>query len=549
MATKILAQNTAVLYVRMSDERQEHSIEAQEAELRRYADKHGYTVLRKYTDEAISGDATERRTGFLRMRDDAQQGEFSVVLCWDQDRFGRFDPIEGGFWILPFRNAGVRLETIAQGRIDWNDFAGRLIYLVQQEGKHAYLRDLSRNVTRGQLNSAKNTRGGTGGRAPGGYKHKDGKVLVEKDKAAVVLHAFEEYDKPSASLRSVVEVLNREGIPSPRGGKWCIASLQNMFKNRKYAGDFVRLKYRAGKYHAIKGGEIVARQRGDKTEEVEPIVVENHHKAIVHRKLFNRVQYKLKTHQRRTAHKSGHRYTLSGLLKCECGGPMTGRPSRNGNGELRYRYGCRISCNQGPSVCYANTISEEAIVDVVLRKMQAEVFSETAIDRLLLAYRKRLTARRKIVPADDGGKLRKQVGDLDRQIDQGLDRLLVVPEKLVGTLSAKLDKLKAERDRLKAQLNAAGQPETGSVATDDAKVEEAARVLRDLREAFSDAKPEEIRDLISPLVSKIELRYSHTRNGKRQRHVCEGGTIFVRPTDPGLSLLFGNNADYRDFQE
>ena len=147
--------------------RQEHSIPAQRQELLRYAEKHNYHVLREYLDEAISGDDTRRRVGFLRMREDAQQGEFSVVLCWDQDRFGRFDPIEGGHWILPFRDAGVRLETIAQGKIDWNDFAGRLIYLVQQEGKHAYLRDLSRNVTRGFLNAAKNGRGGTGGRAPG----------------------------------------------------------------------------------------------------------------------------------------------------------------------------------------------------------------------------------------------------------------------------------------------------------------------------------------------------------------------------------------------
>ena len=132
----------------MSDDRQERSIADQRAELIAYAKKQEYRILREYTDSGISGDDTHRRAGFLRMREDAQKGEFQVVLSWDQDRFGRFDPIEGGYWILPFRNAGVRLETIAQGRIDWNDFAGRLLYLVQQEAKHAYLRDLSRNVLR-----------------------------------------------------------------------------------------------------------------------------------------------------------------------------------------------------------------------------------------------------------------------------------------------------------------------------------------------------------------------------------------------------------------
>lgn len=84
----------AVLYLRMSSEKQDTSIEDQRHELTKYADQHGYYVNREYLDEAISGDATERRAGFLAMRDAAERGEFSVVLCWDQDRFGRFDPLE-----------------------------------------------------------------------------------------------------------------------------------------------------------------------------------------------------------------------------------------------------------------------------------------------------------------------------------------------------------------------------------------------------------------------------------------------------------------------
>ena len=124
-----------VLYLRMSSAGQDQSIPAQRTELRAYAKKHGYEIVGEYIDEAISGDDTERRTGFLQMRDDAQAGEFGVVLCWDQDRFGRFDQLDAGHWIYPFRLAGVRLETIAQGRIDWEDLTGQLIYSVNQMGK------------------------------------------------------------------------------------------------------------------------------------------------------------------------------------------------------------------------------------------------------------------------------------------------------------------------------------------------------------------------------------------------------------------------------
>ena len=44
-------------------------------------------------------------------------------------------------WIHPLRENGVHLVTVAQGKIDWKDFAGRMLYGIQQEGKHAYPRD------------------------------------------------------------------------------------------------------------------------------------------------------------------------------------------------------------------------------------------------------------------------------------------------------------------------------------------------------------------------------------------------------------------------
>ena len=339
---------SCVLYLRMSDERQEHSIPAQRQELLRYAEKHDYRVLREYLDEAISGDDTRRRVGFLRMREDAQQGEFSVVLCWDQDRFGRFDPIEGGHWILPFRDAGVRLETIAQGKIDWNDFAGRLIYLVQQEGKHAYLRDLSRNVTRGFLNAAKNGRGGTGGRAPTGYKQRNGEIVVDPEWAALVRRIYNEYLNAGASLRSVANLLNSEGIVTARGNKWSIGTVREILTNRKYTGAFVRFKYRVGKYHAIQDGEIVERRKTDSPEKPEPMVVEDHHEAIIDQRTFERVQAKLGKKQKRTAHRIGYQYIFTGLLRCgDCGGPMYGHPSRNGSGIPRHRYECHDLPYQG----------------------------------------------------------------------------------------------------------------------------------------------------------------------------------------------------------
>ena len=154
MATKIVAGVRAVLYLRMSSKKQgEKSIEDQRTELLALANRKTYTVVREYVDRAISGDDTENRTEFLRLRDDAAKNEFSIILVWDQDRLSRNDPLEVGYWLKPIRDAGIVLET-PEGKVDWETLGGRLIYMISQEMKHDYLRSLSRNVARGQLSAA-----------------------------------------------------------------------------------------------------------------------------------------------------------------------------------------------------------------------------------------------------------------------------------------------------------------------------------------------------------------------------------------------------------
>lgn len=225
----------AVFYLRMSSDKQETSIEQQRSELVKLADRQGYRVLREYLDEGISGDATERRQGFLQMREDAQRGEFTVMLCWDMDRFGRFDLIDAGHWIKPFKDHGVRLETIAQGKIDWNDLVGQAMYSVAQIGKAQYLRDLSRNCLRGRLAQA--IRGeGTGGTPPFGYRQRRGKLVIDEPEASIVRWLFGKYNRSKGSLKSVALALNRDGVLGAKGGRWSARSVLNVLRNVKYTG-------------------------------------------------------------------------------------------------------------------------------------------------------------------------------------------------------------------------------------------------------------------------------------------------------------------------
>jgi site-specific DNA recombinase len=302
-------QIRAVTYYRMSTDRQESSIAEQREAVVAYAAKHGYRILREYLDEGISGDATEKRAGFKRMLADATaRGDFAVVLCWDQDRFGRFDPLEAGYWIKPLRDAGVRLETIAQGRIDWEDFAGQIIYTVQQGGKHQFLRDLSRNTTRGMLAKARVGKW-LGGPPPYGYALRDGRLAPgDPAEVEVVRWLFRTYLETDISVRGLTASLNERGVPAPNGGLWNIAVVHKILTRPTYTGDPVWNRRRLGKYNAVEGGEIVRsrkrRQATEKSARQDWVVGKDPHEPLIDHDTFERVQAKLEARRdRKTPHR------------------------------------------------------------------------------------------------------------------------------------------------------------------------------------------------------------------------------------------------------
>ena len=510
-----------VLYLRMSSAGQEQSIPAQRTELVAYAKKLGYKIIGEYLDEAISGDDTERRTGFLRMREDAQRGEFDVVLAWDQDRFGRFDQLDAGYWIYPFRQAGVRLETIAQGAIDWEDLTGQLIFSVNQMGKAQFLRDLSRNTCRGMLSSAREGRAGTGGPSPFGYRSKDGEVWIIPDEAEVVRWIFTEYLKPGASLMGIAAALNRRKVPPPRGKVWRASSVRPILTRRKYTGTFVYGEKNAGKYFSFRDGEVIPRRKTDRTTTAEPIVHPDRFEAIIDQKTFGKVQAKLVSRKTNTSTKKARQYLLTGLVRCgDCGGSMGGFPRPSGSS-----YRCRTYHQSGTTVCHYNTIKEGPLVDVIVRKVQDRYLSDAALARLRRALEK---AQERSRPRPrDLDRLRREIDSLDEKIDRGAERVLEAPADLLPVIYRKLEETRSQRDRLKTDLSALTSRETRSNGKDSSEIDRAIEALRSLGEALSKASPGDTKSLLAQIVTRIELHFEE--GSGRQKRAFSYGEIYVRP--------------------
>jgi site-specific DNA recombinase len=451
----------AVAYYRMSTDRQEASIPDQRSAVEKLAHEQGYRIVREYMDEGISGDDTERRADFQRMLADAKRlGDFEAVLCWDQDRFGRFDPLEAGYWVKPLRDLGIYLETVAQGRIDWEDFADRIVYAVQQEGKHAFLRDMSRNVTRGQLAKAKRGHW-LGGKPPYGYLLNEHKRLEPGDPVEVetVRWMFTTYATRDTSLKALAFDLNARGVRAPAGqvdatGKpklWGPTTVRKILTRPTYLGHTVWNKRHDGKYHEVRGGEIHKSGRGQRRPRengrADWVSVENTHEPLVDRGTFDRVARRLTERRDRTTSAVGAGlYLFTGLLRCgDCGWPMHGfnhtYMAKGGTVRRTRRYICGNYNlhGTGEGGCKCNIVREDDVLAVLTRTIQREFLKAANLAALKAEIRRQEEAERtgKALPL---AAVERQLADLSRRIDQGTERWLTAPPGLTAVLGEKLSR-------------------------------------------------------------------------------------------------------------
>jgi DNA invertase Pin-like site-specific DNA recombinase len=480
--------NSAVGYLRRSTDKQEASLPDQRKAVERYAEEHGYRIIRWYMDDGILGDDTDKRTGFKQMIADAKDpGDFRVILCWDQDRFGRFDTLDAGYWIKPLRDAGVKLETVAQGRIDWDDFAGRIIYAVQQEGKHAFLRDLSRNVVRGQLEAA--NQGGWLGSAPYAYRLQGPRkqrrlVLDDPVKVCIVRRIFREYVEEARPMNQIAARLNADGVPSPTGKQWRFDSVRTILENPAYCGDAVGGRHSYGKYHTLgkdAGGspKIVKGRRRCRKPEAEWIIRRNHHDAIITRETFDRAQAILargKTGRSNRYSPEDNPYVLFGALRCgRCGCALKGVKSGKNPGMNRH-YECsrrEYTKHDDPPGCEGTTVSQEEILLSIADHLENWLCLYSWGDGLGLAAHygalspgdlpEAFATIRELVmpptrPAVDREKLEKQLGRVKADLAKAKGNLVLLDPENIPAAQERIRQLEDERAAMERELRESKPP-------------------------------------------------------------------------------------------
>jgi site-specific DNA recombinase len=504
----------AVGYVRMSTDKQETSPEQQKQEIQAYAAKHGYSVLRWYADLGISGDKTEKRVQFQQMIADAEAGRFKAILCWDQDRFGRFDSLESGYWIHPLRKRGVQLITCTDGPVDWNTFAGRMLYGMKQEGKHQYLVDLSNNVTRRMWQLAQQGRWVCGA-VPVGYRlDEDGKIqLGPAEDVQMVRMLFDQYAAGSTT-RQLARMLSEKGYRSSKGKPWSVAGITGLLKKPMYAGHYTYGRHQFSKYQPrTKQGKYRAKD--------EWVTIPNNHPAIVPQELFDTVQRLLKERKRHTSPNGmATQFMLSGLLRCgHCGQALHGDTYNS-----CHHYTCSSYKNR-PGSCERYNVRQEHVLPQLLEVLKDKLFRPAIIKQL------RATMLQKLTQQPTATSHTQRLEAVDRKIEAAEHRLLEVSKDMIPRIEAQIRQLEQQRAEIQAADLPSTQPALSAAAVSE-RIDTAMQWFSKLeRLASGKHSTPKLRAMLLQFIDKIELCFERKLWGKStSRFKCEvvGGTIYFR---------------------
>jgi len=511
-------------YIRMSSDKQETSPKQQRSEIEKLAATKGYDLIAWYIDKGISGDEIEKRPDFRRMLDDAQRKQFRAILCWDQDRFGRFDSLKAGYVVEPLRMAGITLVTVTQGAIDWTDFAGRMMYAIQQEGKNQFLVSLSQNTLRGRMQSAREGHGVScpplgydrvfydpAGKLvhratrndrfskPREWKAKLDVSVVPEDVGALRL-IFDRYANTDANLFTIAHALNKQGFLTKRGRAWDAPSVKVVLRNEAYLGRLILGKSKKGRFSYVGNGKV----GGDGK-----IVIDNAHPALVDEVTFQRVQQKLAKRSIVGRRSRSNGYLLSGLLVCgHSGRSMCGGVHQNG---VRYYLGSiyhEDAC--GPQTTLR--VHQEPLEAVVIGHVVGLLKAPGIAERLRAAIGRQI--RKQPKATETAKSIRSKLDALDQKVAKGAERLLLVDADNLADAAAVLTTWRGERQRLAEEL-ATAEGDGQAVPGDQTAL--AMAELSRLQEDFASADPDRVRGALKATIESITLFWQPAEPRKWRR--------------------------------
>lgn len=355
-----------------------------------------------YFDEGISGTKKEKRTAFLQMIKDCEQGKIDFIITKSISRFARntTDCLE---MVRKLMDLGIFIyfekENLNTGAMESELMLSILSSLAESESV-----SISENS---KWSAQKRFQNGTFkiSYPPYGYKNVDGEMVVIPEQAEVVKFIFKETLAGKSSGVIALELQRRE-IPTRKGGNWTPTTVRGILSNEKYVGDVIFQKTYTDSHF----------NRHTNYGERDQYMMQNHHESIINREDFEAAGVLISQRAAekgilRGTGKYQNRYPFSGRIICgECGAKFKRRI--HSTSKVKY-----------PAWCCSQHIED-------ISKCSMLFIREDALERAFVTMINKLVFGRKIVvkPLSDAlqetnrAKKLERINEIELKLEQNLER-------------------------------------------------------------------------------------------------------------------------------
>ncbi len=450
------------IYCRVSGTGQEDnsSLRSQEARCREHAAANGWTIQEVFHD-VHTGAEWRERSALSRLRADARQQRFDVVLAYAVDRLSRK---QSHLAIIAeeLEQAGIALEFVTERFED--TAVGEFIRNAKAFAAEIEREKISERTVRGRIERVRAGKLIPGGKPLYGYRWRDdgkGQLAEDPVTAAVVRHAFKAISA-GASLRSVIINLNREAIPTPTGkGKiWHASTLSAILHKPAYKGEAYGWGLRKAGVQPQRFDPDKAIRLPDGT--IPPLVDPATWEAV------QKTLARNKARSIRSAKNPEAALLRGGFAKCGyCGSTIRARPTSGTKGSVA-EYHC-VSPTREPGSCKGHSIRAH-ILDKFVWERARTILTDPEVIALEIAR-----LRREDPTEADLQIIDRALADLERQQNNLVRAISLVDDTaatapLVAELQSISDRTKSLQDErqevvLRRELWQTTQTDFGNLLT------------------------------------------------------------------------------------
>ena len=416
-----------------------------------------------FADEGITGVMAKKRDEFLKLINLCRDGKVDVIITKSISRFSRnvADTIK---YVRELKALNVAV-IFEKENIDTSKMTSEMILDMYGVFAQAESESISDNVRMGKRFVYKSGKVPMQyGRILGYRRGKDNEPEIVPEEAKIIELIYYKFLE-GWSLPKLSKYLEENGYKTAKGSTaWSKATIRGILTNEKYKGDVLMQK----SYVVDLFSKKVAKNNG----ELPMYLVKNHHKPIIPREVWDKVQVVIATRNNiksatdMNMMKKGRyssKYALTGLVICGDCGSQYRRTTWTANGK-RIVWRCVNRLTNGKDACGTSpTIDEERLHTGIVKAMNSMIDGKEKIQSLLNG------SIAEILAAPDS---HKEIISLEKEIDDKNEDILQMVADGVKNRESRADitakcrdeyeKIKALQEKLNiAEVNSQMEKESG----------------------------------------------------------------------------------------